>query len=33
MRKAFMAMDTNHSGAIGHDEFKFYLSHWGVSAS
>lgn len=33
IRKAFMSMDVSHSGVISQDDFKFYLTHWGVSAS
>ena len=26
-------MDISHNGAINEDDFKFYLTHWGISTS
>ena len=33
MHKAFMKMDVSHTGAITPVDFKFYLTHWGISPS
>ena len=33
MRRAFMDMDVSKNGAITPPDLRFYLTHWGVSAS
>ena len=33
MRKAFMELDASKSGSIHPDDFKFYLTHWGIKTS
>jgi Ca2+-binding EF-hand superfamily protein len=33
MRDAFMALDHSKSGAVTQDDFKVFLTHWGVKTT